>query len=179
MANMLSACTCFDIDSASAQQLIHEVEFVIIGHPMKNVEFIDEIRNNWDRKEKGYEVVFEIDSVIKGELPFHKIILNQFSNGNCSRLFEFGEQYLIFGTRLTEFINRTPEEPNTQEGEIPPTFDEGPPPSVSQTKMFCYNNEQEEVDYWNVLANENVVIYTSQCSSFFINSKAAEYFLNP
>ena len=172
----VNACECFSIDSISAKELANEVEFVIIGHAVKNVEFYSEVNRMWDQREQGYNVLIEVDSVVKGNVKSKNIVIKQFG-GNCDQIFEFGEQYLIIGNQLEKFINKTPKRPKTIEGEIPLTSVPPPPPSIHDTKVYLFNNEKEEVDYWNKLANESIIINTSMCSSFAVESWNAKYFL--
>lgn len=173
---LANACSCMEIDSASAKELLEEVEIIIIGQAVQNADFNPEVRANWDRRNKGLNVVFKVDSVLKGCKELKEVILNQFSNGNCGEYFKFGQQYLILGTRLLEFVNKTPEQVKFEKGVIPIEYPSPPPSSILNSKMLCFNNSQEEVDYWEQLAKYNIVLFTSQCSSFSMNGKSANYF---
>jgi len=172
-----NACQCFPIDSASAIELINEVEFVIIGHAINNVGFNSEVNSMWNQRQKGFNVLIKIDSVIKGRLDSKTVVVKQFG-GNCDQIFEFGEQYLIVGNQLKKFVNGTPKNQRTNDEELPPTsLPPPPPPSINDQAVTFYDSSNEEVGYWNKLANEQVILNTSMCSSFFITSKNASYFL--
>lgn len=177
VAGRVNACQCFPIDSASANELMHEVEFIITGHAVSNVGFNSEVNGMWDQRSKGYNVLIEIDSVIKGNVDSKTLIVKQFG-GNCDQIFEFGEQYLIVGNQLDKFVNRTPRRRKTKEGEIPPTSMPSPPPSVHSKTAIFYDSSDEEVGFWNEQANKQVILNTSMCSSFYVTSRNASYFLN-
>lgn len=176
--NNIFACECFPIDSLSAENILEDYEYAIIGSAIKNINYDPEVNEMWDNFKQGYEVVIVVDSVIKGHLSSKTIIINQFSNGNCSQLFEFGKPYLILGNRLTKFINRTPELPEQKDGEIPVSLPPPPPNSIRNSAMYCYYIGQEEIDNWNELAAEYLIVYTNQCVSFNAKSQYARYFLN-
>ncbi|MGM0579455.1 MAG: hypothetical protein ACQETL_02170 [Bacteroidota bacterium] len=54
------------------------------------------------------------------------------------------------------------------------------PPLGGKTinKRKCFNIEKELVNYWNKIAEQETVLYTNQCSSFYVKSNYAEYFFN-
>ncbi|MEB2776787.1 hypothetical protein SYJ56_15785 [Algoriphagus sp. D3-2-R+10] len=137
-----------------------EVEFVIIGHAVKNVGLNTEVNGMWDQHNRGYNVLFEIDSVIKGNLESKMIIVKQFG-GNCDQIFKFGEPYLIVGNQLEEFVNKTPKRRKPKKGEIPPAS----MPSVYSKTAIFYDSSDDEVNYWQELANEQIILNTSMCSS--------------
>ncbi len=175
--NNTFACECFPIDSLSAENILKNYEFSIIGSAIKNINYNTEDNEWWDSSKQGYEVVIVIDSVIKGDLSSKEIVINQFSNGNRSQLFEFGKSYFILGNRLNKFINRTSKLLEQKDGEIPVSLPPPPPNSIRNSTMYCYNNDQEEIDYWNELAAEYLILYTFQCVSFKASSQHASYFL--
>lgn len=175
LAERSHACTCFPIDSLSAKELKKEVEFPIIGRAVKNVNYNTEVNDMWDKSNRGYNVLFKIDSIVKGKLKTKTIVIKQFG-GNCDRIFEFGKQYLIVGNKLEKFINRTPKREKTKV-EIPITVTQPPPPGVYSKTAIFYDSNEDEVRYWNDLAKQQVIINTSSCSSFHINNSYTRYFL--
>jgi hypothetical protein len=178
IAEQANACECFPIDSASARELMNEVDFVIIGHAIRNVGFNSEVNGMWDQRKRGYNVLIEIDSVIKGKAVSKTVIVKQFG-GNCDQIFEFGEQYLIVGNRLNKFVNRTSIKKRTNDEELPPnSLPPPPPPSINDKTVTFHNNSDDEVQFWNELANEQVILNTSMCSSFQLTSRTANYFLD-
>lgn len=176
VAECANACVCFPIDSTSANELMNEVEFIIVGRAVKNVGFNSEVNGMWNHRNRGFNVLIQIDSVIQGNVELKTVIIKQFG-GNCDQIFEFGEQYLIIGSQLDEFVNRTPKRRKTKEEEIPHTSIPPPPPSVYSKTAIFYNSSDEEVHFWSALAEEQVILNTSMCSSFYITSKIADYFL--
>lgn len=171
------ACTCFPLDSLSAKQMINEVDFVLIGHAIKNIGFNSEENEIRDQRNQGYDVLIEIDSIVKGNLKSKTIFVRQFG-GNCDQIFKFGEQYLIVGNQLEKFVLRTPKRRKNKKGEIPLTDMPPPPPSAYSKTAIFYDSSQEEVSYWDELAEQQIVVSTSRCSSFYVTSKTASYFLN-
>ncbi|MCB0495794.1 MAG: hypothetical protein KDC79_06640 [Cyclobacteriaceae bacterium] len=171
------ACTC-ETDSTVIRKYMEDAEYIVIGHAIKNIDYNNEVRESWDKRNSGFEVVFVVDSIIKGEIESNEILINQFGEGNCSQLFEFGERYILFGNRLKKFINRTPKIPKVKKGEIPATLEPPPPPSIFETIMYCYNNKDNEIRYWNKLAESKIVLHSSQCSTFNMNSLLAQDILN-
>lgn len=176
IAEQANACECFPIDSASARELMNEIDFVIIGHAIRNVGFNSEVNGMWDQRNRGYNVLIEIDSVIKGNAVSKTVIVKQFG-GNCDQIFEFGEQYLIVGNRINKFVNRTPIKERTNDEELPPNSLPPPPPSINDKTVTFHNNSDDEVQFWNELVNEQVILNTSMCSSFQLTSMTANYFL--
>jgi hypothetical protein len=155
---------------------MNEAGFVVIGHAVKNVGFNNEVNDIWDQQNGGYDVLFKVDSVIKGNLNLKTIVIKQFG-GNCDRIFKFGKKYLIVGNQLETFVNKTPKRKKIKEGEIPPNSMPPPPPSVNSKTAIFNDGSDDEMRYWNNLANEHVILNTSMCSSFLVNSKNASYFL--
>lgn len=164
-----NACECFSIDSLSANELMNEVEFVVIGHAIRNVGVNSEVNSTWDQRGRGYNVLIEIDSVIKGDINSKTLIIRQFG-GSCDQMFEFDEQYLIVGNQLENFVNGTPKRDKDKEGEIPPTSMPPQPPSVHSKTATFYESSDEEVIYWNALANHQIILNTSICSSFLLDT---------
>jgi hypothetical protein len=171
------ACTCFPLDSLSAKQMINEVDFVVIGHAIKNIGSNPEVNKMWDQLNQGYNVLIEIDSIVKGNLKSKTIFVRQFG-GNCDQIFKFGEQYLIVGNQLEKFVYRTPKSRKNKKVEIPTTDMPPPPPSVYSKTAIFYDSSQEEVSFWNELAYEQIIVNTSMCSSFYVTSKIASFFLD-
>lgn len=175
-AERSDACVCFPIDSISAKELMNEVEYVIVGHAVKNVGFKSEVNAMWNRRKEGYDVMFEVDSVIAGNVNSKTIIIRQFG-GNCDQIFEFGEQYLILGDQLEKVLNGTPSQKRAKVGEILPSPMPPPPPSISSKVAVLYNSSDDEVKFWNELISREIVIYTSMCSIFLVNSTNAGFFM--
>lgn len=172
------ACECPPTNEETVKLNFDEAEIIVIGHAIRNVNYNTEVRNSWDNRNQGFDVVFKVDSVLKGSISLDEVIVTQLLSDGCSRRFEFGEQMIISGSSIKEFINKTPKRPELQEGEIPPTNIPPPPLGfVSGPTLFLYNSEQAEADYWNELAQNNTVLPSSLCTSYYVNSEAGSYFL--
>lgn len=170
------ACSCFFIDSTYAEEIMKEVDFVVVGRAIKNVGFSQEVNSRWDKENRGFDVQFEVDSIIKGDLMSKSLIVKQFG-GNCDQIFKFGEQYLVIGYEIEKFIDKTPKQRKPKKGEIPENQIPPPPPSVYSRTAVFYNSGHKEVSFWNNKAKKNIVLETSMCSSFPIDSATAGYFL--
>ncbi len=170
--NLIYACTCFPLDSTTIDALLNEVEFVLIGHPKENLNFNREIRNNWNLENEGIEIIFKVDSVLKGNVPQNEVTINQFNEGNCTQVFQFGEQYLVLGNRINKFIDVSPPSRKSSHRDItislPPL-----PPNLENGIMYSQTYKRKEIKYWNKLAKKNIVINTSDCSSYFLASQSA------
>ncbi|MFT7033641.1 MAG: hypothetical protein ACJA2S_002149 [Cyclobacteriaceae bacterium] len=175
---MALACECPPTNEETVKRNFEEAEIIVIGHAIKNVNYDVEVRNSWNKRNQGYEVLFKVDSVLKGDKNLRDVIVTQLLSGGCSRRFEFGESMIISGSSISKIINRTPKRPKPKGSEIPPT--EMPPltPEYSSgSTLFLYNSEQEEADYWNELAQNNKVIPSSLYNSYYVDSTAGSYFL--
>ena len=169
-------CTCFPIESVSAKELMEEVEFVVIGRAVKNIGFNREVNSIWDQEKKGFDILFEVDSVLKGDVKSEFLIVKQFE-GNCDQIFKFGVKYLVLGNELERFVNLTPKQSNSRKREIPESYIPPPPPSIYSKILAINNMSQKEVNFWNKKAKKNLILRTSMCSSFTTNSNSARYFL--
>lgn len=168
-------CSCFSIDSTYAKEIIKEADYVVIGRAVKNIGFSNEINSMWDSENQGFDILFEVDSVIKGDLISKSLLVKQFG-GNCDQIFKFGEQHLVIGNEIEKFVDKTPKQRKSkkggiQEDQIPP-----PPPSVYSKTAVFYNRGHKEVNFWNKKAKKSIVITTSMCLTFPINSTLARDF---
>ncbi|WPP49670.1 hypothetical protein [Catalinimonas niigatensis] len=171
-------CECPSTNEESVKRTFEKAEIIVIGHAVRNMNYNVEVRKSWDNRSQGFDFLFKVDSVLKGDTTIKEIIVTQLLSDGCSRRFDFGEPMILSGTSITKFVNRTPKRPKLNEGEIPPTETPPPPPGyASGPTLFLYNSKQEEADYWNELAKNNTVISSSLCTSYYVNSEAGAYFL--
>ena len=175
--NVLS-CTCEGVDESNVEAFLKQYDYVIIGRAIQNIHRNKTHSIVLDKKNQGSQVVFEIDSIIKGSLRERTIIINQFDKGNCSRAFQFQEQYLVLGNRIYEFddplINS-----NTKynKGEIP-LMEPPPPPSLYvDGKLQCTGCGEERIKFWNKVIEGNAVLNTGLCSSFAVGTADYEYLI--
>lgn len=174
------ACTCFSISKKEARKISREADYIVLGSPIENIHPNDTIKGQWDSLGKGYHVKFKVEKVYKGSIKKEFIFINQFETGNCVMSFQFGEKYIIVGTRIKEFENLRQVNLGEDfgEGDFHETFPPPPPPMAGLTinRMKCFNEESSEVDYWNEIAKNEIVVYTNQCSTFGENSTYGKYF---
>ncbi len=175
------ACTCFSISKKEARKISREADYVVLGSPIENIHPNDTIKGLWDSLRKGYHVKFKVEKVYKGRIDAEFIFINQFETANCVMSFQFGEKYIIVGNRIKEFENLRPVNLGEDFGgdDFQETFPPPPPHPMAGLKfnrMKCFNEESSEVDYWNEIAKNEIVVYTNQCSTFGENSTYGKYF---
>jgi hypothetical protein len=173
-------CTCMSLTKKEAKSISKRADYILLGTAVENVHHQDSIKTKWDDEKYGVEVKFKVEKIINGKIDSEYVFINQFETGNCKQVFEFGVKYIIVGTRIKYFENLRPfREAVYAEDEIFETVQPPPPPPIGGmtiNKMKCYNIERELVDYWNRIAEKEVVLYTNQCSSFYANSVYGQYF---
>lgn len=175
--NLGFACSCFLISKKEARKISRKADYVLLGSPIENIHSNDTIKGLWDSLRKGYHVKFKVEKVYKGRIDAEFIFINQFETANCVMSFQFGEKYIIVGNRIKEFENLRPV--NLGEDDSQETFPPSPPHPMAGLKfnrMKCFNEEISEVDYWNEIAKNKIVVYTNQCSTFGENSTYGKYF---
>ncbi|SFU07387.1 hypothetical protein SAMN04489724_3695 [Algoriphagus locisalis] len=174
------ACTCNTIAKKVAKKITKNADYVLLGTAVENVHHSDSIEAVWDSEKVGINVKFKVEKVYKGSLQTEFVYINQFETDNCTQSFRFGEKYIIVGTLIEKFENLRPfSEAIYKKDEIFETVVSPPPPPIgglSIRKMKCYNIEMELVDYWNKIAENEIVVYTNQCSSFHAESTYGKYF---
>jgi hypothetical protein len=173
-------CTCFTLTKKEAKRITNKADYVLLGTPVENVHHNDSIKAHWDRENFGMHVKFKVEKVYKGRLETEFVYLNQFESDNCIQAFQFGEKYIIVGTKIEKFKNLRPfSEKDYDENEILITVQPPPLPPIDGMTIKekeCYNIEMELVDHWNEIAEKETVLYTNQCSSFYAKSTYGKYF---
>ncbi len=174
------ACTCPTLTKKDIKRISREADFVIMGSAVENVYSNDSIKLNLDKEKYGIEVKFKVEKVYKGKLNSDFVYINQFETGNCIQKFEFGEQYIIIGSRVKRFENKNPNpEAEYMEDEILISNQLPPPPPLGGLKnkrMKCYNIKNEKIEYWDELAQKEIVLYANQCSTFNPEGTFGMYF---
>ena len=162
--NFAMACECSEkADNSGALELANRSDIIVLGRAL---ELLDSSKYD----QRAVNVIFKIDSVIKGPADLDQIIINQFTTGNCVKIFEIGEQYLITGLKIEKFVLRL-DQKNSEDKLAPP-----PPNRIEENKVICYDCKPKELEYWNGLARTNFIVSTDQCRSFKANSEMANYF---
>lgn len=173
-------CTCMSLTKKEIKKIKKNADYVLLGTAIENVHHNDSIKASWDSENFGINVKFKVEKVYKGNLNTEFVFINQFETDNCIQAFKFGDKYIIVGTRIEKFENLRPfSETVNEKDEIFETVASPPPPPIGGLtirKSKCYNIEMELVDHWNKIAENGIVIYTNQCSSFYAESTYGKYF---
>ncbi|SMP13195.1 hypothetical protein SAMN06265367_102187 [Algoriphagus winogradskyi] len=173
-------CTCMSLTKKNVKKITKNADYVLLGTAVENVHHNDSIKATLDSEKFGIDVKFKVEKVYKGSLQAEFVYINQFETDNCIQAFRFGEKYIIVGTRIEKFENLRPfSEAVYKEDKIFETVASPPPPPIGGLtirKMKCYNIEMELVEHWNKIAENEIVVYTNQCSSFNAESTYGKYF---
>lgn len=148
------ACECSEFDKSSFLEFMNFQEYAFYGKAMKPA-YIDEYLNDfYQKKGGGIHVIYEIDSVIKGDLKKgDKIIIYQ-NSGSCDEFFEFQKSHLILGQQIKNF--KKVDDPINSE--------------LKDGILFDYLDD-ERLAFYNSQASEFKIIYTDQCSTFASSSE--------
>ena len=166
ISNFAFACVCSEkTNEAGATELENRSDIIVLASALEKVEYSAS-------DQRPINIIFKVDSIIKGPTNLKRIVINQWSTGNCVKIFNLGEQYLITGLEIKEFIFKQSDQDTSSEKLIPPP----PPNQIERSKMICYDYDVEEVEYWNELARNHLVVSTDQCRSFRANGEMAKYF---
>ena len=72
-------------------------DFIFIGEAIENVGPYYQRNNQLDEEKIGHNVLFKVDSVIKGDIKRDMVIIDQWNSGSCTQTFHFGDKYIVFG----------------------------------------------------------------------------------
>jgi len=151
------SCSCDTIDKDAVESLMKEVDYILIGKATSNLYHSDYLTQFHNSRESGTNVLFEIDSVIKGDadLVKGKVFIYQFG-GNCDRVFDFDETYLVFGRKINTFKEVGYDEDN----------------AILKEGVLTIHAEKEKVSFLKEQTKKLKIITTGYCVSFYTNSKA-------
>jgi hypothetical protein len=133
-------CECFPFNPKSIKGLKTRSDLIAIGKPIEKIT----VKTDYEEE----MIVFEIDSLIKGNTAIHTILINQNNAGNCAENFELCTEYLITGDQIK---------------------------NVKATYRMGQTDHSVELEK---LVSENYSISTSGCRSFALKSSFAEQFLS-
>jgi len=152
------ACDCaYSINDSIPAELYKDVDFIGYAHVVNDYPMVvsnADVVN--DPKQFGH-FVLKIDSVIKGDVFKGQLIFtNQTGSGNCMKILEIGDEILVLGKKINQFES------------INQSFDWKNPSSIiydlDQNGTFSSSVfNSDDIDYWNGLIKESVVIHTNQC----------------
>lgn len=153
------SCSCGGkYDSEYFKGKIESADFVFVGEAIKNVGFNYHRNNQLSEEGIGHNVLFKIDSVIKGEIKTLVVIIDQYNSGSCTQDFKIGEKYIVFGI---DYKNHWHYEETIEE----------------EKKYKKESNEDfTQFDYYASMEKEYPIVSTDYCSSF-LNKKSILEFL--
>lgn len=152
------SCICWEkIDSKLFKGLIERSDFVFVGEAVRNVGFHNQRNNQLDQEGIGYNVLFKVDSVIKGKLKSQEVITDQDNDGSCAQTFKIGKKYIVFGIDYKKHWRY--EETIKEEMEY---------------KKESYE-DLTQFDFYTSLRNEYPIINTNYCSSFLKKKHILEF----
>jgi hypothetical protein len=155
--NIGKACTCAPLTEELIKKLKEDVDFVFIGKAISAKHHEKEIEDWLNEQQGGTDVVFKVDSVLKGNIT-KDLEVFIFQNGSsCDNYFIFGDSYLIFGWNIKKIklINNSDKAIND----------------------FNYKTSKYTTDhklyykYLKKIKNQYIVINTDMCISFGENTK--------
>lgn len=132
-------CDCFPLNSKTIKGLKTKSDLIAIGKPIKKIKG----KTDYEKE----MIIFEIDSLIKGNKSTQTILINQNNAGNCAEIFELYTVYLITGNQ------------------------------IKNAKSTYRIGQTEHSDELEKLVNENYTISTNCCRSFKFESSFAKQFL--
>src|SRR5690606_29340905 len=152
------ACSCaYNLSDSIPHELYQEVDFiayvqVVDESPAKNIG-----SSQIDNGALSGHVALRIDSVFKGNYSKGQVIFtNQTGSGNCMKLFKHGERILILGYEIKKM----------EKIELSMDDKYPPPPLYDRSKNGIFKSSvfgAIELNYWNKLIQESIVIQTNQC----------------
>ncbi|KYG80866.1 hypothetical protein AWW67_08575 [Roseivirga seohaensis] len=171
LPQITNACECAGIDDAVVKRLIEKYDYVFVGSAIEVLHPDDEKPDFTSNESKGgMNVIFEIDSVIKGESKLKTVIVNQFGMDSCNMWFKLGEKYIVVGKRIDKLNwNRV------KKGDFP--YWEEQPPILGYRHSLQILGNRKEYRYWKRLARRNTIITTDMCSTFRVGTEDANLFL--
>ncbi|MEK6477517.1 hypothetical protein WJR50_08280 [Catalinimonas sp. 4WD22] len=161
---IIYACVCDKLEKHDVNALIKEADFVVIGRAIKNIHHQPETAQFFDSKNQGSNVLFVVDSIVKGKLQKDTIFINQYTQGSCTAIFDFDNQYLIIGNEISEYKKI---DTDSNDMVIPITTIKDGSMKISSKVDFDYKFYQSLTDQYNTVS-------TSDCRTFNVNSQKYE-----
>ncbi|MBC6367320.1 hypothetical protein DDT91_11020 [Algoriphagus sp. AK58] len=143
------SCSCGGkYDSKYFKEQIERADFVFVGKAIKNVGVHTQRNNQLDEEGIGYNVLFKVDSVIKGKLKSQEVIIDQWNDGSCAHTLKLGRKYIVFGIDYKMHWN------------YKETIEE-------ETKLKKEGYEElTQFDYYTLKEDRYNIVNTNYCSSF-------------
>ena len=171
------ACTCEGLDKESAKAMFKEADYVVIGKAVTNIDSDPYFVNQMNLQKEGADVLFQVDSVLKGDILKDEEIFIYQHAGSCTRTFKLGESYLIFGQRIKEVRQAASYNIKAKKGELPPP---PPPPNFEDMKLEIHA-DKKFIRFLNNQIKRHKTASVSLCSTFYVESdyypKIKEYLI--
>ncbi|RTQ46545.1 hypothetical protein EJV47_21575 [Hymenobacter gummosus] len=164
------ACSCVWFETEEAlQDLFDESDVVLMGHAVRSLT--PDLDRRPSKKYLGYNVLFRVTRVYKGQLRADSIFVLQQAEGNCARPFKRQDTVLVFGTAVRA-VRRAPRSDDSH-------YDPGVQDS---TRIYYSARRSRHHRLLRRLHARHFTLTTSQCVSFnphneliaaFIRAKAS------
>lgn len=165
--NLSFGCMCEDYPSSSnIEEWIEDADLIIEGEYIKDIDWRSSDSDSLNATTQGIHIYFKVNKVIKGQLKSDTVAINQWGNGNCTKIFKKEEEYIVFGYEVKGFQSLRGDyyQKYDSSDDIPP---QPPLDILAEDKLLkTYYSGNQEVNYWNEIANQYKVVQTSSCSAF-------------
>ncbi|WP_026463821.1 hypothetical protein [Adhaeribacter aquaticus] len=163
-------CSCATPDTKEGiAKLISDADIVVEGTPYSIIKSNKYSGDN--QKKEGVNLLFDVTSIIKGNLNNKVLAINQEIFGGCAEYYKIGNRYLLFGYEIKGFQSKKKESNNSKRPiDLPPGMGEG----IDKNGIFTsFTYDKIEINYWEKLLIKYRVFTTSSCSTFEPNSDIA------
>ena len=169
-------CHCYTNDKKEFKRFYQDSDYVLLLKPIENAIEEKEVKELFDAKKKGTEVKFEIIEVYKGKISKKETVISfQLETFVCSREFSFDQNYLVWGKKINSFITK----PRKLNYKVLPSGEKVYEPDVEieslNGTMVFYNEKNENLEYWNKLNKNHLILSTNLCSSDLENGSFHQY----
>ena len=153
------SCSCGgDYDASYFENQMESADYIFIGEAIKNVGFHTQRNKQLDTEGIGYNVLFKVDSVIKGDLKGTEVILDQWNDGSCTKTFTIGDKYIIFGIDYKKHWN----------------YEETIKMEEEYKKVEGYG-DFTQFDFYAAKEDDYSIINTNYCSAFLKGDDILKY----
>ena len=167
------SCQCDPpLDKAGIDQMIAEADIVVEGVFISSIHQINEIREDDNQKQEGFNILLKVTKVIKGNFMNDTIAINQWGYGNCTHTFTKDGKYIVYGYEIKGFKSKQKEYYKSQSSKSKDTIPPPPPDDLLDNKGIwtSYYYDKTATDYWQKILKSYRVFTTSACSTFSANS---------
>lgn len=153
LSKVTIACVCFETTKASFLEQFSSADLVVYGKAIGPAYSDDYLLGFYTTKGGATTVIYEIDSVLKGDLKKGDRILIYQNSGSCDEEFGYEESKLVLGSFIKEF--------KMMKEEMPGDFIDG---------VLTDHLNQEDLEYYNLKIKQQKGVWTNQCSVYNLQS---------